>query len=224
MSTAIREFSAWKYGNRLSDSLYGLVRLLPKPVAQLLNALGITANQVSVCRLICAPLSFYLLNNFKQPLWEYCIVILLWAYSDGVDGVMSKDPGMENKPEDDIGSVIDPQADKATIGALYLFQYNNFPQIVVLTLIGESIIVVLSACSLALAHLQGESVRAVIKKMRASYWGKFKFVLETTSALLMVWYAASPSRGLETIVVITSTAAIFLMIMSLMAKVKKVLG
>lgn len=224
MSTDIREFKVWKYGNRVSDTIYGLGRFIAKPAARLLHKAGITANQVSVARLICAPLSFYLLNYAKQPQWEYCMVLLFWVYSDAVDGVMSKDPQLENKPDDDFGSVIDPHADKSTIGSLYLLQYNNFPQIVLLTLIGESIIVVLSACSLVFASLQGESIGSIIRKMRSTYWGKFKFVLETISALLMLWYAASPSGKIESAVIITAIGAIFLMIISLLVKVKKILG
>lgn len=225
MTTAIAEWKTWyKNGNRVTDSIYGAIKFAAKPLAKRLYAHGRTANEVSIARLILSPISFYLLFSFEAPVWSYCLALLFWGYTDAVDGVMAKDPNLENKPDDDIGSMIDPNADKAMIGSLYVFQYANFPRIVVVTLLCEAIIVLLAMGSFLVAALKGEDLKSIISKMRSTYWGKFKLGLEITSALLMIWYAAQPRVWIEIAVITTATAAILLMLASLRVKVKKVLG
>ena len=219
---ALRRNSAFGALVRFLDYTYEGIRLLAKPTAFLFHKLGIKANQVTMSRLVCSPITFYLLYSFERTATEYLIAVLFWGYSDAVDGAMSKD--FERKSNDDKGVMLDSGADKCMTISMYGYHYGNFPNIVFITIASELLLAILSIGSVAYAALFGQDAQQVIGKMKSTYWGKFKLGLEIASAVLMAWYAQTYSPKIQIAIYTTAITAIFLLIMSLLTKVKKVLG
>ncbi len=206
----------------LTDVLYKFVRIIARPSAKLLHLAGATANQVTVARLIGSFLSFYLLASFGRSFWLYCLTALFWAYTDAVDGVMAREH--EKKSDTDTGVLLDPVSDKVMMASMYGYHYDNFPHVVVMTIVSEFILAALSLGSVVVSDLMGQDYRDVIRKMKATKWGKYKLNFEVITAILMTWYAASPTRPLEIVTSLTASFAIFLLTMSLLNKVKKIFG
>src|SRR3972149_2001065 len=212
-STAVKPRTKWLAVLLAPGILTELVRLAAWPTAYLLHKLKITSNQVTGARFL-APLVFYWLPGSDPSPWHYAVAVIAFAYSDAVDGVMSR-ADFEKKEISDIGAVMDPLADKLLLGSMYVYYYRHFPRLVLMTAGGELII-----CILALIYI---SMTGKIAEMRASLWGKYKLALEVATALLMTVYAFAPSSLLSRITIAVGITAFGCLLMSLFTKIKKII-
>lgn len=197
-----------------SKTLYALVRCLAWPGAWLCYGFEITSNQVTCLRFL-SPLVFYWLASSNAELGQYLLAVGLFAYTDAIDGVLAG-PDFEDKDDTDIGVILDPLADKIFMISVYSFHYQNFPRLVVTTSIGEVMIALLALGYIAYSRNIG--------RMRACMWGKAKLTLEIATAGLMTWYYASRSGQIETAIMAAGAAVIFCLTMSLLTKVRNILG
>jgi len=70
-------------------------------------------NLLSLLRLAMIPLLMWLCLENETPLWT-ALVLLLSAATDVLDGVIARKYGMESE----LGKILDPVADKLTLGAM----------------------------------------------------------------------------------------------------------
>ncbi len=201
-----------------SVKLYQFIKLLAYPPAWVLHKLGVTANQVTATRFL-TPFVFYFLSTLSPPWYAFPLVILFFAFTDAIDGVMAIQ--MENKPKENGGALLDPLADKFFVLSIYLYHRATFPVIVYITICGELLIAGLALLYLAYKAFTGKSEYGELKNIQTNTWGKFKLGLLLLTGFLMFLHQNFPSPKLSQAIVLFASGAILCLTMSMLTKVKR---
>ena len=89
--------------------------VFPGPAKALEDKLKITANMVTIARIVLMPIPGYMLYQGAQPLFACIGVIFLLGITDYIDGIMARREGPTV-----LGGLLDPIADKIFIAVIYL--------------------------------------------------------------------------------------------------------
>lgn len=135
--------------------------------------------------------------------------------TDAVDGKIAE---FEKKPAGDSGVILDPVADKFLIASVYLFHYQSFPKLVVITLGGELLI---GGTVLGYLIKNGGGKKEMVKP-KSTLWGKYKLGFEIATVILMSIYNFSANPKIPQAILVTGTAAIFCLLASLLTKVREI--
>lgn len=131
------------------------------------------ANQVTVARILLAPLFVWMLVSDPQgPLrWAACAVFVVGTASDGVDGWLARSRNLRSS----LGVILDPIADKVLIGAalVTLSAMDELPWWVTIVILVREVGITLFRMVILHREVHG-----------ASWGGKVKTVLQSVAVSL----------------------------------------